>query len=236
MKKIKAVLFDLDGTLSHHSPSGADVFANYVRSLGFKISDEDKIRSEHWTHFYFAHSLEIQKDEKNSVGDERAFWLNFVKRRLVSLGIPSATALQIAPKVAAYMDEIHRADAFVPDDAFLLLDALKTAGYILGIASNRGQPYWDNLKELKLHEYFSFAFAGGEINSFKPDRAFFERMLELAGSAPAETIYIGDNYFGDVVGAQRVGITPVLYDPTSLFQDVDCAVIKSFSEFPSLLK
>ena len=55
--------------------------------------------------------------------------------------------------------------------------------------------------------------------------------------APAqETIYIGDNYFADIVGSHRAGLMPVLYDPTSLFPDADCAVIKSFVELGGLLK
>jgi putative hydrolase of the HAD superfamily len=229
-------LFDLDGTLSHHLPSGGEIFVEHVRSLGFKISEEDKVRAEHWAHFYFAHSLEIQTDGKIHKGDENAFWANFAKRRMVALGVSTADAIELAPQVSAYMAETHRPKSFVPEDAFTLLDSLKSAGYILGIASNREKPYGDKLKELKLHSYFKFALAGAEINSFKPDRAFFEHMLNLAGTSASETIYIGDNYFGDVLGAQRVGIIPVLYDPITLFPDVDCAVIRAFADLHELLK
>ena len=49
-------------------------------------------------------------------------------------------------------------------------------------------------------------------------------------------MYIGDNYFADIVGSQRAGLVPVLYDPISLFPEADCAVIKSFAEIPALLK
>jgi FMN phosphatase YigB (HAD superfamily) len=49
-------------------------------------------------------------------------------------------------------------------------------------------------------------------------------------------MYVGDNYFADIVGSHRAGLTPVLYDPASLFPEADCAVIKSLAEIPALLK
>ena len=91
------------------------------------------------------------------------------------------------------------------------------------------------MQKLKLDCYFQFFLAGGEVNSFKPDALIFERALELAGTSAQETMYVGDNYFADIVGSQRAGLTPVLYDPISLFPEADCAVIKSFAEIPELL-
>ncbi len=75
------------------------------------------------------------------------------------------------------------------------------------------------------------------MNSYKPDKVIFKRALELAGTSADETMYIGDNYFADVMGAHRSGLTPVLYDPTKLFPDTGgFAFIRSFAELPELLK
>ena len=74
------------------------------------------------------------------------------------------------------------------------------------------------------------------MNSYKPDALIFEHALKLAGTSAQETMYVGDNYFADIVGSQRAGLTPVLYDPISLFPEADCTVIKSFMEIPALLK
>ena len=60
--------------------------------------------------------------------------------------------------------------------------------------------------------------------------------ISLLGTSALETMYIGDNYFADVVGSLRAGLVPVLYDPISLFPDTGCAVIKSFDELTELLK
>jgi len=233
MKRIKAILFDLDGTLRHHIPNGGDVFVEYARSIGLRISEEDRIRCEHWTHHYFANSLEIQLDGKAHKGNPRGFWLNFTKRRLMALGLHSTQAAKFAPKISAYMDENYKPEVRIPPDAYDLLSSLRSSGYILGVVSNREEPYPDELKKIKMDGFFNFLLAGGEVNSYKPDRVIFERALELAGTSASETMYVGDNFF---VGARRAGLTPVLYDPISLFSDAGCAVIKSFAELPDLLK
>ena len=234
--KIKAVLFDLDGTLRHHLPSGGEVFVDYVRSLGNHVSEEDRIRAGVWEHFYFASSPEIQADSIKFKDDLKAFWVNFSKRRLVALGLDTAQAHELAIKVSDHMGASYKPEVHVPQDAYTLLTALKESGYMLGVVSNRDDPFHEELNNLKLNSYFQFVLAAGEVKSYKPDTLIFERALEMAGTSAPETMYIGDNYFADVVGARRAGLMPVLYDPISIFPHADCAVIKSFAELPELLK
>jgi len=45
---IKAVFFDLDGTLRHSIPSGSDVFNEYAASLGLSYTEEDRVRAMRW--------------------------------------------------------------------------------------------------------------------------------------------------------------------------------------------
>ena len=236
MKKIKAVLFDLDGTLFHYLPTSGEVFLEYLRESGFHISEEDRIRAEHWIHFYFAHSPEIQDDDKTFAEDQKGFWVNFTRRRLIAFGIPPALADGLAPQLSTYMSRVYKPKIQVPEDAHVLLELLKESGYVLGMVSNRESSYLEEMRNMKLDCYFQFFLAGGEVKSFKPDALIFERALELAGTCAQETMYVGDNYFADILGSQRAGLTPVLYDPISLFPDANCAVIKSFAEIPALLK
>jgi putative hydrolase of the HAD superfamily len=136
---------------------------------------------------------------------------------------------------AAYMNEAYKPQVHVPQDVRNTLASMQTAGYILGVVSNREKPYQEELKELKLASHFTFSLAAGEISSYKPDPAIFERALELAGTSAQETVYVGDNYFADIVGSRRAGLRPVLYDPINLFPEADCAVIKSFDELLSIV-
>ena len=235
LNKIKAVFFDLDGTLRHHIPTGDEVFLDYLKSIGLNFSQEEKIRAAHWEHFYFASSLEIQEDSQTFKDDSKGFWINFSKRRLVALGLHQTRAIELAPAASAFMGENYKPEVYVPEEAPLILTKLKEAGYVLGVVSNREEPFHEELKNLNIDAYFHFTLAGGEVNSFKPDARIFERALELAGTSANETMYIGDNYFADVVGAHRAGLWPVLFDPGRLFPDAECPVIGSFDELLPLL-
>jgi putative hydrolase of the HAD superfamily len=234
MDHIKAIFFDLDGTLRHNQPSGDQVFNDYLLELGLMISGEDMTRAQRWEHYYFANSPEIRADQNQHV-EPQAFWLNFARRRLVALGCHPQQAHSLAPKVSAYMNEHYKPRTHVPQEVFPLLASIKERGYVLGVVSNREGPFYEELKELELDGYFRFALAGGEVDAFKPDPRIFEHALERAGTSAAETIYVGDNYFADILGSSRAGLVPVLFDPAGLFPEADCAVIRSFHEFPALL-
>ncbi len=54
--------------------------------------------------------------------------------------------------------------------------------------------------------------------------------FQRLGLEPQEVVHIGDNYEADVIGAQAVGITPILLDRKGKaeYQDVIC--ISSLAE------
>ncbi len=236
MRKIKAVLFDLDGTLFQYLPTSGEVFLEYLKQSGFHISKEDGLRAEHWAHYYFAHSDEIQDDDKIFGEDVRGFWVNFTRRRLIAFGLSPTQAGELAPQVSDFMSETYKPKVYVPEDAHTLLRLLKESGYVLGMVSNREFSFREEMREQNLDCYFQFFLAGGEIKSFKPETLIFQHALALAGTSAQETMYIGDNYFADILGSRHAGMTPVLYDPTRLFPEADCAIIQSFAELPKLLE
>jgi phosphoglycolate phosphatase-like HAD superfamily hydrolase len=98
---IKAILFDLDGTLRLNLPRGGEVFAEFAIRLGLLVSEEDKLRAARWEHFYFANSPEILTDQENYKDDGEGFWLNFGRRRLVALGCEPEAAYELAGKVSS---------------------------------------------------------------------------------------------------------------------------------------
>lgn len=235
MKRYKAILFDLDGTLRHHVPAGSKVFVEYLRSIKVHFSEEDEIRAERWEHFYFANSLEIQEDKKKFNHESRDFWVNYSRRRLVALGLHPKQAAELAADVSAHMGMNYKPAVHVPEEAPRMLGMLKDAGYTLGVVSNRDEPFQNELKDMNLHSYFHFTLAAGEVQSFKPDVRIFHKAVEMAGTSAGETMYIGDNYYADIVGSHRAGLVPVLFDPSRLFPDADCDVIRSFDELQGLL-
>lgn len=50
----------------------------------------------------------------------------------------------------------------------------------------------------------------------KPAAQIFLRACELLGSEPAQTLYVGDSFKNDVVGARAAGLIPCWYNPQSV--------------------
>jgi FMN phosphatase YigB (HAD superfamily) len=233
---IKAVLFDFDGTLRHHLPTGGEVFTDYVISLGLPITDEDRCRAVLWEHYYFASSPEIQADHEKFNGEEDSFWFNFTLRRLRALGCPPALIPELCLKVSDYMSANHKSEIWMPEEIHTVVPGLRESGYTLGVVSNRDMPFQDEIDKMGMRDYFHFSLAAGEVQSWKPEPEIFYAALERADATAPQTIYVGDNYFADVIGARRAGLRPVLYDPKGIFHEPGCPVIASFEELIEVVK
>lgn len=233
---IQAIFFDLDGTLRHSIPSGGDVFTNYVMTLGLHVNEEARLRAMRWEHLYWANSMDLRNDLLAHSAETENFWIEYSRRRLVALGAPPQWAVEFAPNISKHMGEFYRPESVVPEDVRRVLPQLKQAGYLLGVVSNRDRPFQELLQEHGIAEFFDFSLAAGEVSVWKPDPALFEHALQRVKLSPADVIYVGDNYYADVVGSRGAGLTPVLYDPLGVFPDPDCVTIKSFDELNSVLK
>jgi HAD superfamily hydrolase (TIGR01549 family) len=232
---IRAIFFDLDGTLRFNRPAGREYFMDYAASLGIPLSKDDRARVWRWEHLYWAESADLRKDQaKYPARDD--FWRNYSRRQLVAMGCASDQADQLTPVIHDFMNENYHPENWVDPTTFDLLAELKAAGYLLGVISNRDAPFVEELKQIGLGGHFNLAVSAGEAGSKKPDPGIFQHTLALAGACPAETLYVGDNYFADVVGARNAGIHPVLLDTDGIFHQPGCPTIKSLAELPEILK
>ncbi len=232
----QAVFFDLDGTLRHSLPSGADVFTDYAITLGLQVDMEARLRAARWEHLYWASSVDLRDDLLAHSGDTENFWIEYSRRRLVALGASPEKAVEFASSVSKHMGEFYKPESVIPEDVRRTLPQLKQAGYILGVISNRDKPFQDLLHEHGIGEFFDFSLAAGEVNTFKPDPGVFEHALRRVNLSARDAVYVGDNYYAEVVGARRAGLRPILYDPHGIFPDPDCTAIKSFDELSSVIK
>jgi putative hydrolase of the HAD superfamily len=116
------------------------------------------------------------------------------------------------------------------------LDALRAAGYRLGIVSN-----WEpRLPQLcashGILDHFEFVVSSESEGYVKPHPRLFERALELAGVAPGEAVHVGDSYPEDVEGARGVGIQAVLVDRGEKGRVPYWPTIQSLAQLPPLLR
>jgi HAD superfamily hydrolase (TIGR01509 family) len=234
-ENIRAILFDLDGTLRHNKPSSVHAFFDFAVKFGLPDSLEKRKSAARWAHFYWAQSEDLADDLSIYQDFEDPFWTNYSRRNLLAFDCEIECANELAPKMVAYMNLEYQPEDWVPPDVPTTLQALRDIGYRLAVLSNRNQPCQDHLQSLGILDYFDFALVAGEVNAWKPDPLVFQYALERMGTAPDQTIYVGDNYYADIVGAMRAGIAPVLIDPEEIFPDAECPVISTLSDLPGLL-
>jgi len=110
------------------------------------------------------------------------------------------------------------------DDTAQVLAQLKQPGVTMSILSNTGFIKGNSLRQviqkLGIAQYFDFQLYSDEAGLYKPNKAFFERMLsEIAAMRDIrlqDIIHIGDNPRTDVYGAGQVGINSMLVNSNNI--------------------
>jgi putative hydrolase of the HAD superfamily len=208
-----AVLFDLDGTLRANQPEGFEAFVEYAGRVGLALTEHQIKICEREAHRYWA-SARVDSDIARF--DQRGFWVNYNQRLLdaMNAGLDCADC---AHRIQDFFEDYDPQDV-VFADARPVLQTLRDAGYTLGLVSNREEDLMPRAERYGLAEFFRFTLSAGQAACFKPDPRIFYKALGLANAQAHEAVYIGDNFFADVVGALNVGMDAILIDQHDVFE------------------
>ncbi len=234
---IQAIFFDLDDTLRYDCPSSHHAFFNYAVELGALDLPENRHQALRWAHAYWANTDNLaQQDFDRFDGHSLEFWQNYARQYLLAYGCFQEQAQLLAAQIYTRLTEEHHPTNLLAPDAHETLTALRARGYTLGLITNRSRPCHEELETLGIAHYFDLILTAGEINAYKPEPAIFEHALTRTGIQPQNALYIGDNYYADVIGATRAGMIPVLLDPDHVFPEADCLVVNSLTEVYNLIE
>jgi putative hydrolase of the HAD superfamily len=190
----KAILFDLDETLTDRSQSlmkysyaFLESFDNYLSVISpeevyqlLKIADGNGYRS---------------REEVFAQLIEELPWAN-------------------KPPEASRINE-HWASTFPLCSAAItgmyeVLDTLKSQGIMLGIITNGGSISQNRkIDALGIREYLSTIIISESVNVKKPDEKIFAIALGEINVSASDTWYIGDHPVNDIFGSSSAGLTPV---------------------------
>ena len=228
---IRAILFDLDGTLKFNRPNGTEAFVQFSAELGLTICADAQRKVERWTHSFWSgkHSGFARMSD-----DADAFWLDYTLNLLKAAGVEER-AQDYARRLCQAFDERYKPEPYLHPEAHAVLSTLQDDGYTLGLVSNRAEELAPVAMELGLHDYFHFTLSGGQVGAWKPDTRIFLQACKMADAAPDECLYVGDNFYADVVGAQAAGLVPVLLDPNDVFPEATCVRIECLSDLLSVI-
>jgi putative hydrolase of the HAD superfamily len=157
------------------------------------------------------------------------------------------------------LDQIERAYAgaaleVLPELVPHALDTLRWAragGLKVGLISNTGRTPGYVLRDvLDRHGLSTFIDAmvfSDEHGECKPRRSIFDKLCAMLGVAHSEVVFVGDNLYVDVYGAQQCGMRAVHFvpeqrglavaprDPTACTEIVAQATIRRLAELPAVV-
>lgn len=104
-------------------------------------------------------------------------------------------------------------DAPADHRAAELVRKVREAGIDICLISNNGEDRVKAFAEAVSAPHYVFK-AG------KPSRKAYRHAMEVLGTGPEETLFIGDQLFTDIFGANRAGVKNVLVSPVDLSSDL----------------
>ncbi|MFW5738324.1 MAG: HAD family hydrolase [Spirochaetota bacterium] len=187
MRPVRAVLFDLDGTLLNTLSDIAHAMNTVLSEHGLPVHDPDDYRSMVGLGLDVLVRLALpaeRREDERLVDELSREWLREYARDPVARTRPY--------------------DGIVP-----LVDELRRRGIVVGVLSNKA----DELVRRSVDELFGpdrFAAVWGKRDGFptKPDPASALAVAREIGAEPGEVVYIGDSDV-DMETAHRAGMVPV---------------------------
>lgn len=120
-----------------------------------------------------------------------------------------------------------------------VLKTLKKDCIGLGVISNWDCTARDVLSDAGLIDYFDHLIISCEVGVNKPDAEIFKLALQTAGVKAQECLYVGDNYYDDVLGSRKVGMEAVIinrFGTLGIEEINDCPIIGDISHVLNFLK
>lgn len=221
--RIKAVFFDMDGTLVHLPAdfSEASFMHRVLGKLGMPFELETVQQAyqdvEGWWQEHFQDFTRWTRE--NMVEYQRRF--------LACLGLDHRDAIEsLAERVQDHWERLpEEAGELLYPEARAALDELRRRELILGILSHRMPHLIEcSLARHRISQYFRCLVSPQVANAplGKLDPAMWEFALSEASVAPDEAVHIGDRYEHDVVGARAAGVLPILIDREAKQSEADC--------------
>jgi putative hydrolase of the HAD superfamily len=102
------------------------------------------------------------------------------------------------------------ANVRVFDDVWPLMEVVRSAGIPVGLLTNSSSQYTRQKLEIAgLTGVFASVATRDTLGFGKPDARAFHHACRLLGSAPAETVYVGDDIEIDAIAATDAGLSAI---------------------------
>jgi putative hydrolase of the HAD superfamily len=108
--------------------------------------------------------------------------------------------------------------------------------YAIAVISNADGKIDAVLRRCGIDDCFASITDSGNVGHEKPHPAIFAAALEQMKADPVESLYVGDVYSVDYVGARNAGMQAVLFDVAGAYRNQKAPRVESLTELESWLK
>jgi len=108
--------------------------------------------------------------------------------------------------------------------------------YAIAVISNADGRIDAVLSRCGICDCFASITDSGNVGHEKPHPAIFAAALEQMKADPAESLYVGDVYSVDYVGARNAGMQAILFDVAGAYRGQEHPRVESLSELESWLE
>jgi len=220
MAKCRFIFFDVGNTL---------LFPNRARMLA-PLPEDRHPTLEAWQALERRTKQEFDQGLMDGKVDH-GFWWTFhtyllqginalddgVRNTLVANTQNSANWDQILPGTRDALDRIRR-------------------DYAIAVISNADGKIDAVLRRTGIVDCFASITDSGNVGHEKPHPAIFDAALREMKASPAESLYVGDVYSVDYVGARQAGMRAVLLDVAGAYRDREFPRVESLAGLEGWLK
>jgi HAD superfamily hydrolase (TIGR01662 family) len=108
--------------------------------------------------------------------------------------------------------------------------------YAIAVISNADGRIDAVLRRCGIVDCFQSITDSGHVGHEKPHRAIFETALREMKADATESLYVGDVYSVDYVGARQAGMQAVLFDVAGAYREREVPRVESLSELETWLQ
>lgn len=209
MEALTHVLFDFFGTLVAYSES--------LVEQGFQRSYEVLVRAGtrvDYSAFLGRWSDTFEEFETRAQQSLDEYSMNEVCEEFLQRVLPRPpNAGVIARFRDAYLMEWNKGVGYIPGVTSLLADLSERFTLVLLTNTHHADLVHNHLKTMDAAQYFATVVTSVEHGKRKPSRCIFESAIERSRGKPETSVYVGDSYSMDYLGAVEAGLRGLLIDP-----------------------
>jgi putative hydrolase of the HAD superfamily len=201
MARIRAIVFDVGGTLIYPVDPVGETYARFAHHYGIKLPIVATTAAFHQA---MKHSPLRAEGAIPNNGDDRIWWKDIVKRSLPEQLFADAAAFE------SFFEEIYlyyaKPEAWgIYPEVFEVLEAIRDRPIELVALTNWDARLHSVLDGNGLGEFLPRRFISAELGWEKPDPAIYRHVADVLNVPPHSLLSVGDDPRKDIEGPRKAG-------------------------------